>query len=327
VVHNEERYIGSKIENILSLDYPIGKIEIIIGSDGSTDTTNEKLKQYEQKGVKVFISQQHEGKVGILNQIVPTAKGEILVFSDARQIFEKNALKELVANFAYPSIGCVSGELILRNFNNSTVSDGIGLYWDYEKFIRKKESEIYSMLGATGAIYAVRRKLFIAPSNNTILDDMFIPLKVVEQGYRAVFDSKAIAYDNIACSSKEEFKRKVRTLAGNFQLFLQFGNLLNPFKSKIAWQLFSHKFLRAFAWIFLILIFFTNLFLLEDYGYRVILIGQIIFYLIALICWDLEKKSIKIKYLNFSYVFCLLNIAAFVGFYFFITGKQKVTWK
>ena len=204
---------------------------------------------------RVVISKERRGKVSLLNEIVPQAKGEIIVFSDARQIFKKDALRNLVANFADEKVGCVSGELVFVDEDKASVSKGIGFYWQYEKWMRKMESRISSAVGATGAIYAIRKNLYVAPPQGTILDDVFIPLKVVEQGFRVIFDSEAVAYDRIVSTSKEEFKRKTRTLAGNFQLFFQFKKLLNPLRSKVAFQFFSHKFLRAIAFFFLIILF------------------------------------------------------------------------
>jgi len=326
VVHNEEEYIEEKIQNILSCDYPKEKLEVIIGSDGSTDDTNKIIERHRDKGIKVYIFSKHVGKVNILNEITPKVSGEIIVFSDARQILKKNAIKELVNNFSDDQVGCVSGELILKN-ESSLISEGVGFYWDYEKFIRKKESDIGSMVGATGAIYAIRKGLYISPAEDTVLDDVFIPLKIIEQGFRVIFDTEAIAYDKMVFSSKEEYVRKVRTLAGNFQIFSRCKSLFDPFKSKIAWQLFSHKFLRAFMFFFLITLFVTNTVLIGSYPYNLIFFLQIIFYLLAFMGWGVEKLGRKGGLLSFPYIFCILNLAALKGFLKFVFGKQKVTWK
>jgi len=315
VVHNEEKYIGGKIENILGLDYPRDNLEVIIGSDGSTDNTNKIIEGYKDRGIKSYFSVRQVGKVNVLNKIVPQAEGEIVVFSDARQKFEKGVVRELVANFSDPAVGCVSGELIFRGEDDSGVAKGVGFYWKYEKWMRSRESSLHSMLGATGAIYAIRKRLFVGPPPDTILDDVFIPLKIVEQGYRAVFDSEAIAYDQA---------RKVRTLAGNYQMFIQFKNLFNPFKSKIAIQIFSHKLLRVLAPFFLIFMFVTNLFLLGQYIYNLLFILQVAFYSLALAGW-LFKAGKGI--LGIPYTFCLLNISALIGLFRFITNRQGVDWQ
>jgi len=327
VVRNEEAYIKEKIDNAINLDYPKELLEIIIGSDGSTDHTSEIINSLSTEGIKVYISEKHIGKVNVLNKIVPQASGDIIVFSDARQKFEKSALRELSANFNDPDVGCVSGELVLIGKNESPVGEGVGLYWDYEKFLRKKESQIYSMLGATGAIYAIRKKLFMPPPYNTILDDVYIPLKIVEQGYRAIFDSTARAYDKVSSSSANEFKRKVRTLAGNFELFLLCINMFNPLRSKVAWQFFSHKFLRAIAFFFLTSFFTANFFLKDIYPYYIAFILQLVFYSLAIVGMLVDRMSKKNKIFSFPYTFCMLNLAALVGFLKFFSGRQKITWK
>ena len=263
----------------------------------------------------------------MLNEIVPQAKGEIIVFSDARQIFKKDALRNLVANFADEKVGCVSGELVFVDEDKASVSKGIGFYWRYEKWMRKMESRISSAVGATGAIYAIRKDLFTPPPENTILDDVFIPLKIAQKGLRVIFDSQAVAYDKVVSTSKKEFTRKVRTLAGNFQLFIQCRSLFNPFKSKLSWQLFSHKFLRAVAFFFLLSLFVTNLLLRDSYPYSVILLLQVIFYSLAVGGFVAEKFSFQNRILSFPFVFCVLNFAGLRGFLKFVFGKQGVKWE
>ncbi|MCM8756637.1 MAG: glycosyltransferase family 2 protein [Candidatus Omnitrophica bacterium] len=330
VVYNEEKYLKSKLENILSLDYPKESLEIIVASDGSTDNTNKILNDYRTKytNFKVIISNERKGKVNMLNKVFPLLTGEIVVFSDARQIFAQDALKKLISNFFDDTVGCVSGELIFEGENESGVAKGVGIYWRYEKLMRKWESNIYSMIGATGAIYAVRKKLLVSPPPNTILDDVFIPLKVVEKGFRVVFEKEARAYDKVATTSEEEFRRKVRTLAGNFQLFVLCKRVLNPFFNSIfAWVLFSHKFLRAIAFFFLIILFVTNFLIGDIFPYNVFFLLQVIFYFLGVVSGLIEKISSKIKLLSLPYVFLVLNLAALVGFLRFIFGKQDVKWE
>ena len=274
-----------------------------------------------------MISKERRGKVSLLNEIVPQAKGEIIVFSDARQIFKKDALRNLVANFADEKVGCVSGELVFVEEDKASVSKGIGFYWQYEKWMRKMESRISSAVGATGAIYAIRKNLYVAPPQGTILDDVFIPLKVVEQGFRVIFDSEAVAYDRIVSTSKEEFKRKTRTLAGNFQLFFQFKKLLNPLRSKVAFQFFSHKFLRAIAFFFLIILFVLNLFLKNIYPYNLFFVLQLLFYSGAIFGFLAEKFNVRGGFLLFPYTFCILNIAALKGFFKFLGKRFDVRWE
>ena len=329
-IYNEEDTIEAKLNNLLFLDYPQDKFEIIVGSDGSTDRTNAIIKNFRDSRIQFHENARRYGKMATLNRLVTAAKGEILVFTDARQIFAKNAINELVNNFADPLVGCVSGELIFSK-ETSVTGRGINLYWEYEKFIRKNESRIHSMLGATGAIYAIRRELFEKGPDNTILDDMFIPLKIIQKGYRAVFDEKAEAYDKVAESPREEHRRKARTLFGNYQIFCMVPAMFNPMKSPIALQLFSHKFLRVVMPFLLMAVFVLNFLLRDNFLFRVFFILQIIFYTMAMIGALLRYQSRGIlKTIStmcyIPYVFCLLNFSALVGFFRFLGSRQEIAW-
>lgn len=333
-VYNEEDFIEEKIKNLLALDYPLSKVEIIIGSDGSTDYTNEIVSRYQSSHLIFYPFNQRRGKMAVLNDLVATASHEVLVFTDARQIFECNALRELVANFSDRYVGCVSGELCFKPFGDAgATAQGINLYWNYEKFLRSCESRIHSMLGATGAIYAIRRELFTPIPENLVLDDMFVPLQIVRRGFRAVFDQRAYAYDTIANNPQEEHRRKVRTLYGNYQILLTCRSLFNPLTSPIAIQLFSHKFLRIICPFLLISLFFVNLYLsYQSSFYRLFLLGQVIFYGLALLgAWLKSRKQYHLKFAAkicyIPYVFCLLNFSALVGFLRFIRHQQTVTWE
>lgn len=330
-VWNEEGVIEQKIENLLSLDYPPEKIEILIGSDGSTDRTNDIIKRFGDPRIRLIESPARRGKAATLNVLAGEAKSEIIVFTDARQAFEEDAVKALAANFADPGIGCVSGELIFSKRGGATAR-GINLYWNYEKWIRRAESGIHSMLGATGAIYAVRRKLFSAIPDDIVLDDVFVPFKIIQKGYRAVFDPSARAYDEAADSPGEEHRRKARTLFGNYQIFRMFPGMFNPLKSPIAIQLFSHKFLRVAAPFFMAVVFFVNWRLAGDVFYAVLFAFQIVFYGMA-VAGGLARHQrrgilgVVSRICYIPYVFCLLNFSALAGFLRFAGAKQKITWE
>jgi biofilm PGA synthesis N-glycosyltransferase PgaC len=330
-VWNEEDVIEGKIKNLLSLDYPPEKLEILIGSDNSTDKTNEIIGRSANDRLRLVESRERRGKMFMLNDLVWQAKNEIVVFTDARQSFARDAIKQLVANFADPAVGCVSGELMFSSKDGGTAK-GINLYWNYEKFIRKQESQVHSMLGATGAIYAIRRELFAHIPGRVVLDDMFVPFKIIEKGFRAVFDGTAHAYDEVADSPQEEHRRKARTLYGNYQIFGLLPQMFNPFKSPIALQLFSHKFLRVVAPFLLIAIFLVNFFLAGQPLYKILFILQIIFYAMAVTGGLARHKKYGIlrlvsKVCYVPYVFCLLNFSALVGFFRFLGAKQEVGWE
>lgn len=331
-VWNEEDVIEAKLQNLLSLDYPKEKIEFLIGSDGSTDKTVSIIRSFHDARIHVMENPRRQGKMAMLNALMNQARHEIIIFCDARQTFEPNAIRELTANFADQGIGCASGELIFREGAKvGATAKGVNLYWKYEKFLRKNESRLHSMLGATGAIYAIRRHLFLPIPAHVVLDDMYVPLQVIRAGYRAVFDESARAYDRPAESPKEEHRRKTRTLFGNYQIFGLFPDLFNPWRSPVAVQLFSHKLLRVLAPFLLILLFTANLALTDRSFYRIALNAQIVFYGMAFIGalaryqkHGIFKLIARICYI--PYVFCLLNFSALMGFWKFITAKQEVTW-
>lgn len=335
-VYNEEKNIAGKIRNLLELDYPRARMEILIGSDGSTDRTNKILKDMQshpetisplckdvEAPIRVHVEQNREGKPSMLNKLASMAQHDILVFTDARQILGTSALKELVKAFADPKIGSVSAELHLEG-ESSQVASGMGLYWNYEKMIRKAESRIGSMLGATGALYAIKKELFPWLPTNLILDDVYIPMHTVQKGFRAIFDDKAKIYDRFSRSAKEEFSRKTRTLAGNFQLFFYFKWLFNPFKRIISWQFISHKFLRLLVPFLLVAVFISSWRLQDKNFYALIFILQCIFYIFALL-GNLFKNRVKL--FDLAYMFCVLNAAAVVGMLRFLFKRQGVLWE
>jgi cellulose synthase/poly-beta-1,6-N-acetylglucosamine synthase-like glycosyltransferase len=262
-VHNEKDTIEAKLLNCLQLDYPDEKLQIVVALDAPTDGTDAIVAGFHgisSEMVSVVKLAQHKGKAGALNHALMTARGEILVFADARQSFEHSALRELVANFHDPEVGCASGELILLDENDREASDGMGIYWRYEKWMRAQESEIHSMLGATGAIYAIRRELYKPMRPDTILDDMAVPLSIVLGGQRAVFDGAAHAFDRVSASPEIEYGRKVRTLMGNFQLLARMPALLSPFHNPVWLQFMSHKVARLLVPYALVILFVANMF-------------------------------------------------------------------
>lgn len=324
-VFNEEKNIENKIRSLSEINYPQERMEILIGSDGSADKTDEIIAKYIGGKVKLFRLQERQGKPSVLNLLASQANGEILVFTDARQRLDKNTLSELVKHFSDDKVGSVSSALFYENErSDNKTGAGIGLYWKYEKLIRKSESRMGSMLGATGALYAIREELYPELPKDLILDDVYIPMKIVEKGYRAIFDSKAKVFDQVFNDPKQEFARKTRTLAGNFQLFVHLRELFNPLRGKISWQFFSHKFLRLIVPFMLIVIFVTNGFMLESSFYKGIFIIQVIFYCLAFLGMIFNGKN---RVIDVPYMFCVLNSAAIVGLYRFLTNKQGILWQ
>lgn len=331
---NEERFIGKRIENLTAQDYPKQQLEIIIVSDGSTDKTNEIVAEYEQTTsqertnlpkVKLISLPKSKGKPNAVNLGINAAKGEIIVFADARQTFEPVAIKHLIANFNDPTVGCVSGELLFLEDTKSSIKAEMGLYWKYEKKIRKIESSIGSVAGATGAIYAIRKSLYQRLPPETLLDDVLTPMNIVLQGYRCIFDSTARAYDIFSKDAEQEWLRKVRTLAGNWQFINIKPSLFSPNQNPIWWRFLSHKFFRLLVPFCLSLLLLSSI-MAVGFLYRLTMYLQATFYLIALTGW-LVPYTRTFRIVNLSYFFTTLNAVALSGFWLWITNNCSKVWK
>jgi len=328
IAHNEAERIGGRIENLLTLNYPPHRVEIVIGSDGSTDGTVERARRYQSLGVTVRAFTQHRGKPAIVNALVPIVHGEIVVFADARQRFDPQSLRALVANFADPSVGAVSGELVIQaDDGTAAAGHGASAYWRCEKFIRNAEGKVDSTVGATGAIYAIRSELFEPIPEDTLLDDVLIPLKIVRRGYRVVFEPNARAYDHASSTARQEFVRKTRTIAGTFQLMAREGWLLNPLRNRLWFETISHKVLRLALPMLHAAWFVANVLLADSGFYGVMLALQAGFYAAATV--GLSQRDGRRRSIIFTApsAICLLLWATVVGFYRFITHRQQVTWE
>ena len=328
IAHNEAARIGGRIENLLALDYPRHKLEIVIGSDGSTDDTVERARRYERFGVTVRAFQQHRGKPAVVNALVPLVRGEIVVFADARQRFDPQTVRQLVANFADPHVGAASGELVITASDGTApAGHGAALYWRYEKAIRSAEGLVDSTIGATGAIYAIRRALFEPIPEDTLLDDVLIPLRVVRAGYRVVFEPDARAYDGASSTALQEFVRKTRTIAGMFQLMSREGWLLNPLQNRLWFETVSHKVLRVALPMFHVSVLTANIVLADAGFFGVMLALQVMFYTAAILGFFQRHARRRVIVFSAPCAMCLLLWATIVGFYRFITHRQQVTWE
>lgn len=328
VAYNEAARIRERIENLLAQDYPADRLNIVVASDGSDDDTVMVARKYQSSGVQVIAYKKRRGKSAVLNEMIPKCRSDIVVLADARQRFEPGAVRALASRFADTNVGAVSGELVLTGDNEANgVGEGVGFYWKYEKFIRRNESRVDSTIGVTGAIYALRRTLFEPIPTDTLLDDVLIPAAVMRRGYRVLFEPQARAYDRVAASAQTEFRRKVRTLAGNFQLFTQQPWLLNPFANRIWLQTVSHKFLRLLVPLWLIVAFNVNVLLLQEPLYRWLFVAQCALYAAAACGYELRDSRWRVRALKVPYVFCMLNWAVVVGFARFIFGRQRVAWE
>lgn len=321
---NESGRLAARIENCFQSQYPTEYLEVIVVSDGSTDRTEEIVRRLDSTRIRVAVLERQMGKAAALNAGVALATGEILVFADARQRFAPDALMRLVSHFADSTVGAVTGELILED-NGQGNTEGIGLYWKLEKAIRSMESSIDSVVGVTGAIYAMRARLFKPLRPGTILDDVVIPMGIVMDGFRVVLDRQAVAFDQLAVDYQLEFHRKVRTLAGNFQALAWNPVWLNPVKNRLWFQVISHKVSRLMAPFALVAMFLANIAVLPS-GYVYLFVAQVLGYLLALAGWGLASVGVRERVTGTAFSFCLLNCAAVVGAIRFISGRQNL-WR
>ena len=329
VVRNEEAVIARKLENLLTLDYPQEKLDIVVVSDGSSDRTPSILAGYagdSEVGIRVRILMKpvSQGKAAGLNDAFKLATGDVLLFTDARQQIESGALRLLIENFADPDVGAASGELMLGDPIGGETGKGIGLYWRVEKKIRELESASGSVAGATGALYCVRRKLLDASPlpEGTILDDVLLPMQIVRKGFRVVFDSRARAWDSPDLGEGREFSRKVRTLSGNYQL-LQLAPWLLSSENAIRFEFVSHKLSRLAVPFALLALLASSIFLRQPL-YRAALGAQLGFYALSLAALAGVKIGPLSRIADPARTFVVLNSAAMVAFINFVTGRKAV---
>lgn len=330
--YNEVDFVSQKLKNSFQLDYPQDKLTHIWITDGSNDGTNEKLQNNQR--VSVYHQNERNGKTGAINRGMQFIKTPIVIFSDANTILNKEAIREIVKYFIDPKVGCVAGEKrIAPEKTDNAVNSGEGIYWKYESFIKRNESEINSALGAVGELFAIRTDLFEPIEPDTILDDFIISLRIALKGYKIKYAPKAYASERASINISEELKRKIRIAYGGFQSIPRLPKLLNIFKYPLlSFQYISHKILR---WIFVpvsfILLFFINIYIIY-YGndqilYPFIFLLQLLFYFFVLFGFLLQSKKIKAKFLFSPYYLFIMNLSEFIGFIRFIRKKQSVNWE
>ena len=324
--HNEEMSIRNKIEDTINLNYPKDKFEIIVASDNSTDGTNEIVNNYNSPAVKLITFFEHKGKTFVQNEAVKIAKGEIILFSDATTLYEPQLLKKLIRNFADPKVGAVGGELVYINKNKSLIGKGDGFYWQYEKFLKKKESQITSLIGLSGCCYAIRKELY-EPLRPDLISDFVMAQIVYRKNKRVVYEPEAISYEETNDAVKDEVKMRVRVAVRTLHGLWCMKSLLNPFRyGFFSVQLISHKILRYLVPVLLILLFLVNVILQVNnqfWIYRFSLYLQVIFYASAILGWIFQKRK---SFIYFAFYFCLTNFALLIGIVKFLRGERQVLW-
>lgn len=325
--YNEADVIQATVQNKLQLDYPADKYEVIVISDQSEDGTDAIVNAFRESNLRLLRQEPRAGKTSALNMAIAEAKGEIIVFSDANSLYEPDALRKLVANFADPQVGYVTGKMTYVDADGTMVGDGCSSYMRYENFLRAAESNLGSVVGVDGGVDAVRKELY-RPMRADQLPDFVLPLSVVEQGFRVVYEPEALLREITLKDSADEYRMRVRVslraLWALWDMRKLLGTKLNP---RFAWQLWSHKVLRYLCFVFLFTVFFSNLLLLGSGGvYSLFFLLQVLCYAGALLMPWLETKNYRHSLLNFAHYFLLLNVASAHALVKFICGKKQVLW-
>jgi cellulose synthase/poly-beta-1,6-N-acetylglucosamine synthase-like glycosyltransferase len=342
--YNEEDILDEKIQNCLKLEYPCEKLQILVVTDGSVDNSPNIVKKYVRKGVELLHKPVRMGKMAAINRALPFARGEIIVFSDANNFYTQESIKELVKPFADPQVGAVNGAKGIIKGDGS-LGEAEGLYWRYESFINRSEDRVSSCTSAVGEIMAIRKSLYIYPPDEIINDDFYQVMGILRNGYRVAYAPKARSYERVSISAEHEIRRRTRIVMGRYQV-ISMGLKILPLKDPLLlWQIISHKFLRPLVPFFLIGMFIINLLAiftqpkhsrpvkklvkLERPYSLIFLVGQTLFYFIALIGRNIENKSKDDSWKKILYIPTFLinsNLAALRGMIQFVRGQQTNLW-
>ncbi|MGC4231940.1 MAG: glycosyltransferase family 2 protein [Niabella sp.] len=329
--YNEEAYIEEKIKNCLELDYPKDSFDIIFVTDGSNDSTPQKIQNHPE--VKLFHKDERAGKMAAIKRVLPGLSNDIVVFTDANTYLNKEAIKELVKHYQNPKVGAVAGEkkIMVEELADAS-SAGEGFYWKYESALKKWDYELYSNVGAAGELFSIRKSLYQPVETDTIIDDHMIAMRIAEKGYIIAYEPKAYAMETASADSKEELKRKIRIAAGGIQSIFRLKKAANPFRNPLlTFQYISHRVLRWTITPFLmILVFILNIIIAVQTQhplYIALLAGQVIFYGLSMVGYFLEKKNLKVKAFFIPYYFCLMNYAVIAGIYRYFKRSQSAAWE
>ncbi len=328
--YNEERVIEQKILNDLNMDYPKDKLQYIVVSDGSSDSTPRIVEGYADKGITSLHENERKGKIAALNRAITYAKNDVLVFSDANSFFQKDAIRKLVRHLKDDSIGGVCGRKAILQNEERKASLGDSLYWEYESRLKGAESKLSSIPTADGEIFAMKRELYRPVESFVINDDTAITLNIISQGKRVIYDHEAVTLEEASITLEDDFNVKSRMVCGGIQMLTLYPKELGPFSGWFGLQFFCHKTLRYFMWLLLILIFVSNVFLVSDSAFYFIFLSlQLAFYALALVGSLLDRAGRSVPTLLYiPYYYCNVNIASFKGFLFFLKQRSIVdVWK
>jgi cellulose synthase/poly-beta-1,6-N-acetylglucosamine synthase-like glycosyltransferase len=323
--YNEEQNIEARIHNALALDYPAGKLEVVIASDGSTDGTNDIVRRYADRGVRLLAYAGQRGKATVLDESVPRLRGQVVLLSNANTHMESDAARRLAAWFTDAEVGVVCGRLVLTDPRTGRSVDG--MYWEYEAFINRCENRLGALAGSNSAIYAIRRDLFPVVRPGTILDNLVIPLEAKRRsGCRIVYDAAAIAHEETVPTIMAEFRRRVRVGAGGFQSIGMLWPLLSPAYGWVAFTFLCHKVLRWACPFFLLGALAANILLLGHPVYDALMAAQVGLYVLAVAGNWLPARPRWLRCLRLPAMFVFVNAALFIGFQRWAFGRQRGAW-
>jgi biofilm PGA synthesis N-glycosyltransferase PgaC len=321
--YNEANVIAHKIRNLMMLDYPSDRIEIVIASDGSSDQTVEIARSLAGgTRIRILAFPKNRGKLATQNASIAELRGELIVLSDASAMLQPDSIRRLAENFADPRVGAASGLYRIVKANQANIGASEAIYWRYETFLKMQESQLASTLGAHGALYAIRKELYPYPPQGTINDDYVIPLSVLRKGFRSVYEPSAVAYEE--AQEMTGFGRRVRIMVGNIQQLREIRGLLYPFRPVELFFFLSHKLCRLLVPFAMLVTLVTNALLLDSPLCAAIFCAQLIFYFLVACgaTWQLRPKLLMLPY-----YFSMINLAAFFGFYHVLMRRRGLAWK
>jgi len=332
--YNEEKVIAQKLENSLALDYPQNCLQILVAADGSDDKTVEIVKSFRSQSVELSYQPERRGKLAAIARAMGQVRGNIVVFSDANNMYTRHVLQALAAPFSDPQVGGVSGaKLILKD--GDMLGEAEGSYWKYESTIKESESRLSSCVAISGEVWAARRELYQTPPEGIILDDFYMGMQIIKQGYRLVYAPAARSYEKISSTPQEERERRSRNIAGRYQI-MALGRTAFPTDNLVVmWQVISHKILRTFLPFAMLVALISNLILvifpvgkLSDLINLVIFFFQVLFYIIAWFGSKFDKSGSILGKMTYIPTFLVnSNIATLTGFVRFIQKRQSVLWQ
>jgi cellulose synthase/poly-beta-1,6-N-acetylglucosamine synthase-like glycosyltransferase len=326
--YNEERDIRRKLEECLAADYPADRLEIVVASDGSTDRTDDIVREFAPR-VRLLRVEGRGGKTIAQNAAVREARGEILVFSDVTTVYTPTTIREMVANFADPQVGCVGGDLHYEKEARNTSAEGRALFWGYERRLRLWESQVHSIIGVAGCVYAMRRALY-QPLDGAAISDFVQPGRVTERGYRTVLEPAAIAFEPVESRSlAEELYRRARVITRGLRGAFTMPALLNPLRHPwFATLLWSHRVLRWLVPVFLLVLLGASMALApRGPAFRLVLAAQLAVYGSGVVAYGLERLRVRLPGLFIPLYFCVVNLAPLVALAWLARGEKKVVWE